>query len=60
MEELNKKLCSLFLTELEKMKIGYSYNKQVLGQMIDIINAIELLKTEPSRDFSIQIIKLYE
>ena len=60
MEELNKKLHDIFLAELEKLQIGYSYDKKVLCQMIDIINAIYLLKTHPSREFSIQIVKLYE
>lgn len=60
MEELNKKLYRLFLSELEKLQIGYSYDKKALCQMIDIINAIDLLKTQPSREFSIQIVKLYE
>lgn len=60
MEELNKKLYRLFLSELEKLQIGYSYDKKTLCQMIDIINAIDLLKTQPSREFSIQIVKLYE
>jgi hypothetical protein len=42
------------------MEIGYGYDKNALCKMEDIIHAIDLLKTSPSREFSIQIIKLYE
>lgn len=59
-KKLTKKLIFLFLSELEKMEIGYGYDKNALCKMEDIIHAIDLLKTSPSREFSIQIIKLYE
>lgn len=60
MERLTKKLIFLFSKELEKMEIGYGYDKHAISKMEDIIHAIEVLKTSPPREFSLQIIKLYE
>lgn len=58
-EKLTKELIFLFSKELEKMEIGYGYDKHALCKMEDIMHAIDLLKTSPSREFSLQIIKLY-
>lgn len=58
--KLYQKLYYMFKTELLNLNIGYDYNRSSLEQMIDIINAIDLLKTQLPREESLKIIKLYE
>lgn len=58
--KLEKKLYNSFLEELKKLEIGYDYDCKAISKMIDLISAIDLLKSGISRDISLQIIRMYE
>ena len=61
MEKLYKKLYTLFLSELNDLRIGYAYNKLRMQEMMNILNAIDYIKhRQLSRKEIIKIIKHYE
>lgn len=43
-EILYKKLYKLFVTELLNLNIGYSYNKNILFKINELVNAIDYIQ----------------
>ena len=61
MDKLYTNLYSLFLAELNDLKIGKTYNDSRMQYMMDIINAIDYIKNgKLSRKEIIKILKYYE
>lgn len=60
-DKLYNNLYSLFLTELNNLKMGNKYNDSRMQYMMDIINAIDHIKNgKLSRKEIIKILKYYE
>jgi hypothetical protein len=60
-EQLNIKLYKLFYKELLNLNIGYQYDRLILKQMMDIINAINYINSSnPSKKEIEKIINYYE
>lgn len=61
MERLYIKLYDIYSRELEKLNIGYSFDKASIMQMMDLINAIEYVQhSNASIKEIISILERYE
>lgn len=61
MKELYNVLLKIFTNELERLTIGYTYDKRTLIFLDDLINAIDYIEnSSPSNDEILKIIQYYE
>lgn len=61
MEQLYNIFLNVYLSELEKLKFGYTYNKSTLKFLDDLMNAIDYIENgDVSRNEYFKIIQYYE
>ena len=61
MEQLYNIFLNVYLSELEKLKFGYTYDKQTLKYLDDLMNTIDYIENgDISRNDYFKIIQYYE
>lgn len=61
MEQLYNIFLNVYLSELEKLKLGYTYDKQTLKFLDDLMNTIDYIENgDISRNDYFKIIQYYE